>query len=96
MAAHLKTGIFDILSHTHRLNDAGYVDTLRAAVNYDCFTSDDHDTWLALNTFVEGKITADELEEKLWGRLAWAIGEWERLGQPRTREEWWDKILEEK
>jgi len=100
MAAHLKTGLEQTLASIEKGNLSKTV--IRGTVDFDCWTSDDmmiapsgQDVWGYLFSWVEGDLTTAELEPIIRHRLKAATKEWERLGKPETREEWYRKLKEE-
>ena len=86
MAAHLKTDLEQCLQ---AINEGKFDKAwIEPAVNLSRWTEDDTDTWLSLYKFVQDEKSLVVLNRELVEHLANAEIEWEKLGQPRTREEW--------
>ncbi len=93
MAAHLKTGIEQILEEIEREERGGKpVDkaSIFAATQIATFTEDDWDTWSHLHEFAkEGStVSLAELKEKLEADLYRANILWVKYGLPKSREAW--------
>jgi len=96
MAAHVKTGIEQVIKDIGRIQDGTansrwFNGMIAGAVNVSCWTEDSNDVWHTLYGYTGGKITLDELEAKLKELQPSIIKEWENLGKPKTREEWYAK-----
>lgn len=90
MAAHLKTGIEQVLEQIEREGETDYLkQTLEGAVKMSCWTEDDTGVWYLLYDYVQEKIGIESLETQLRRNLERVTDMWDRLGKPDTREEWW-------
>lgn len=88
MAAHLVTGLKDVIE-TASAGKTYIIDQLAAALTIGCWTEDlSLDQWRAFRALCEeGNLEAIGIaaEEALEG----AEEQWEDLGRPNTREEWY-------
>jgi hypothetical protein len=93
MAAHIVTALTEIQKDT--ITDVPGTDVpdfywrqLQTALDLSCWTEDlDLDEWRELQRVVDGR-DSGELRDFVAKCLPIYQAEWERLGQPRTREEW--------
>jgi hypothetical protein len=88
MAAHLKTGIEQILQYIEEGKIEWARDQLVTATEISCFTEDNHELWTVTFDFTQGKIDENELKTDLEKLLIEVTEEWGLLQEPNTREEW--------